>query len=244
MTKIDLKKSAGLSLILDEGELTLQDAQFASKTDFTIKMVKQQLLNKDLTYPEIVYTKYLGLDSENLFEKKKLQINEYFVPANLMGIEYVKTNTVLCREFPKLLEVHYGGGIIIMQKIEDNKVIDVIISKAKRDQKLIVPAGYSMCIINARQQSPLIVSEIYNKAAKTYATLDAVGGMSYYVIRKNAKQEVVKNPLYRFAPEIRTVDWDALILKEKITLKTPLAKQIMRKYARFKWLFKENSIEV
>lgn len=244
MAKIDLKKSAGLSLLLEDQELIAQDAQFASKADYTIKMVKNQLLNKDLTYPEVVYTKYIGLDSEKLFEKKKLQINEYVIPANLMGIEYVKTNAVLCQEYPKLLEVHYGGGVVIMQKVEKNRVVDVIMSKIKRDQKLIVPAGYSMSIINTRQQPPLVVAEIYNKDAKTYAALDAVGGMSYYVIRKNAKQEIVRNPLYRSAPDMRKVNWDNLITKEKITLKTPLAKQIMRKYAKFKWLFKENSIEV
>lgn len=244
MAKVDLKKSLGYSVIYEEDKLYPADLEFTSVKEYTIQMMVDQLLNDELTYPEIVYKKYLGLDTDGMFGSKDIKINEFVIPANLMGIEYVKTKALLCPTFPKILEIHYGGGMLIMQKVQENEVSDVIVSKIRRDQKIIIPAGYAYSLINTRQQPPLIVSELYNKAAKNYSALDAVGGMSYYVIRKNAKQEIVKNPNYRTVPEKRSVKWDEKVTEYGLTLKTPVAKQIVRKYGKFDWLFKEDSVTI
>lgn len=244
MAKVDLKKSLGYSMVYDEGKILPQDISYGEIKEYSIQDMSYQLLNSELTYPEIVYSKYISLDNEGIFASKKLKINEYFIPSNLMGIEYVKTKAVLSAKFPKLFEVHYGGGTAIMQKVDNNDVVDVIITKIKRDQKFIVPSGYSLVLVNTRQQAPLIVGEIYNSSAKNFNTLDAVGGMSYYVIRKNAKQEIVRNPNYKIAPNFRRVKWDDIFKNLGITLKTPIAKQVLRKYDKFKWLFKEDSITI
>ena len=72
--------------------------------------------------------------------------------------------------------------------------------------------------------------------------LDGKSGLAYYVIRKNAKQEIVRNPYYKIVNEPEKLDWDKIILNYGITPKTPVIKQIIRKYEKFDWLFKENSI--
>ncbi|MCA9374756.1 hypothetical protein KC622_00325 [Candidatus Dojkabacteria bacterium] len=243
MAKIDLKKSAGFSLILENNELTSTD--FVPKTMLVadIEDVRNQLLNQDLSYPETFYNKYLSLDQDNILDQKGLRLNTYVIPSNLAGIEYVKTRANRLKTHPKILEVLYGGGVIILQRYTEDGNTDVILTKIKRDQKIIVPPDFAMVLVNTRQ-STLVVSEIYQKDLRHSASLDEMKGMNYYVIRKNAKQEIVRNPNYRDDSKYRRVKWEDLATKHSITLRTPIIKQILRKYEKFSWLFKENSPEI
>lgn len=243
MAKIDLKKSAGFSLILENNELTSTD--FLPKTMLVaeIEDVRSQLLNEDLSYPEIFYTKYLTFDQDNILEQKGLRLNIYVIPSNLAGIEYVKTRANRLKTHPKIIEILYGGGIVILQKYVGKGKTDIILSKVRKDQKLIVPANYSMALVNTRQ-SAFVVSEIYQKDLRHSASLDGMKGMNYYVIRKNAKQEIVRNPNYRDESNYRRVKWDEVATRHNITLRTPVIKQILRKYEKFSWLFKEDPLDI
>jgi hypothetical protein len=44
--------------------------------------------------------------------------------------------------------------------------------------------------------------------------------------------------------KVEQLDWDNIRKEYGITPKTPIIKQIMRKYERFDWLFEENSVEI
>lgn len=244
MRKIDLKQSIGLAVTVENGELVVTDCEFSSHKSYELEYIQNQLLNNEITFAEPIYYKYMRLDTDSLFDKKKTRINEYIIPSNLLGIEYIKTRAVMSPDHNKLIEIHYGGGTLILQKVKRGEVIDVIFTKVKKGQKILVPAGYAMILINTRQQSPLIAGEFMSTDAKNYNVLDDLQGMSYYVIRKNAKQEIVQNPMYRTIPKPRTVKWDEIAKDLKITLKTPLSKQIIRKYDKFDWLFKKESIEI
>ena len=69
-------------------------------------------------------------------------------------------------------------------------------------------------------------------------------GMSYYIIRKNAKQETVRNPEYKLAQKPEKINIDGLLSKYGIRKGTPIVKQIMRKYEKYTWLFKEDSVTI
>jgi len=73
--------------------------------------------------------------------------------------------------------------------------------------------------------------------------LDDNSGMAYYVIRKNAKQEIVRNPNYKIVNEVEKVEMDKIIKEFGITPKTTVIKQLIRKYEKFNWLFKEDSVK-
>jgi hypothetical protein len=68
-------------------------------------------------------------------------------------------------------------------------------------------------------------------------------GMSYYIIRKNAKVEVVRNPAYKMVDKIEKLDIEDILKEKRITPKTPLVKQIERKRERYDWLFEKDSID-
>ena len=244
MAKIDLKKTSGFPLVYDGENLQVKDLTFQEVLPVSIEDIRPQLLNKELSCPEIFYQEYKGLDFDNLYFSKGLQINFTVLKPNLAGIEFVKTRATQCLTYARLIDIIYGGATILLQKYKtpkDNRIIKII---AKKEQKIIIPAGYCAVIINTRQNSNLIFAEYSSINAKPEVVLDDKNGLAYYIIRKNAKQETVRNPYYKIVNEPEKLDWDKIILNYGITPKTPAIKQILRKYEKFDWLFKENSIAI
>ncbi len=241
MAKIDLRKSSGIPLSYNGIDLQPQGLKFKNVSTVNIDQIRPQLLNKSLNCPQCFYTKWEDLDGENIFKEKKLLVNFYSIQANLAGIEYVKTLANRSEKYPRLIEMVYGGGIILMQKYssaDNHKIVKKIVIKG---DKVIIPAGFSYTMINTRQNGNLIVVEISSHKSNSRNVLDEKNGMAYYVIRKNAKQETVRNPSYKIVNEIEEVDWNKIFQEKGITPKTPLIRQILRNYERYTWLFEKNA---
>jgi oxalate decarboxylase/phosphoglucose isomerase-like protein (cupin superfamily) len=243
MAKIDLRKSSGISLFYENEQLVTQDVTFGSVETYHIDRLRSQLLNNDVTCPDIFFHKYMNLDHEEIYKDKKLSLNAYVVMPNLSGIEYVKTKANVLVGYSRMIEVVYGGGILLMQCFVNDIKGDIIASTVKKGQKIIIPANYEFSISNTKL-SPLILLEFMLYGKQTIDVLDDINGMSYYIIRKNAKQEIVRNPEYKMAEKPRKVNWEKILNEKSITSKTPLIKQILRKYEKFDWLFTPNSITI
>lgn len=241
MARIDLKSSSGFPFIYDGDSLKADNFNFEEIT-VSIDDMRNQLLNKDLNCPVVFYQKFIGIDTDGLYKSKKLQVNLYVISPNLAGIEYVKTRAIVNEKYPKILEVVHGGGTLLMQYYHSPRDHKIIQTDLKKGQKIIIPAGYAFSIINSMQTANLIVTEYQSIKASSEITLDDSDGMAYYIIRKNAKQEIVRNPNYKIAKEPETVNWNKVTASHGITPKTPIIKQIIRKYEKFDWLFKKNSI--
>ncbi len=233
-----------MPLFYSEEELQPQGLTISGTTTVCIDDIRSQLLNEDLNCPEIFYKKYKDLDKDEVFKSKNLKINIYLVFPNLAGIEYTKTFATRSLRRPRILEVIYGGGTVLLQKYDSPIKNRIIKSQIKKGQKIIVPQGYTCSIINSRQTSNLIVLELIARDASSRIMLDDRGGMAYYIIRKNAKQEIVRNPEYKIVSDPEKINWESVISKYGITAKTPIVKQVMRKYEKFEWLFKENSVDI
>jgi oxalate decarboxylase/phosphoglucose isomerase-like protein (cupin superfamily) len=244
MARIDLKQSSGLPLYYSGEDLQPQGLTIKDTATFCIDNIRPQLLNEELNCPEIFYKKYKDIDKDGVFKDKNLKINIYLIFPNLAGIEYTKTFATKSLRRPRILDIVYGGGTILLQKYESpikNRIIKV---QVKKGQKIIVPSGYTCTIVNSRQGSNLIVLELLSRESNPRIVLDDKGGMAYYIIRKNAKQEIVRNPNYKIVNEPEKIDWDSVLAKYSITAKTPIIKQVMRKYEKFEWIFKEDSIDI
>ncbi len=242
MAKIDLKGTLGFSVVYDGEELLLKDAQYKEKLTISIDDIREQLLNKELDCPEVFYTKYKQIDTNNLFADKKLKLNIYVIKSNLAGIEYVKTRATRCSKYPRIFEILYGSTTILLQRYKSPKENRVIRIQAKKGDKVIVPSGYDLVVANPRQSTTLILVEIMNIKASPRVTLDDNSGIAYYVIRKNAKQEIVRNPNYKIVNELEKVNMADIVKEYGITPKTTITKQVIRKYEKFDWLLKEDSV--
>lgn len=244
MAKIDLKNISGLPIVYENDELFLKDFNFKEKVNVTIEDIREQLLNKNLDCPDIFYTVYKWIDFNSIFQSKQIRINIYALKANLAGIEYVKTKVTRCKNYPRIVELLYGTSTILIQKYKspkDNRTVKIL---AKKGQKIIIPADYDFVAINTRQNSTLIFAEYSFSKAISRIVLDDNSGMSYYIIRKNAKQEIVRNPNYKIVNKPEKVNMEKIITTYGITPKTPVVKQLLRKYEKFDWLFKQNSVSL
>jgi oxalate decarboxylase/phosphoglucose isomerase-like protein (cupin superfamily) len=244
MARIDLKQSSGLPIFYSGEDLLPQGLSISETSTICIDDIRSQLLNEDLNCPQIFYKKYKDLDKDDVFKGKNIRINMYLIYPNLAGIEYAKTFATRCKSYPRILEVIYGGGIILMQKYEsatNNRVMKILV---KKGEKIIIPQGYTCAIINSRQNSNLIVLEMHSRNAKPRVVLDDRKGMSYYIIRKNAKQETVRNPEYKIVELPEKINSNAILSKYGVKDTTPIVKQIMRKYEKFNWLFEEDSVDI
>jgi oxalate decarboxylase/phosphoglucose isomerase-like protein (cupin superfamily) len=243
MSKIDLRSVSGLPIVFVNDELIFKDADCKEKAVVGIDDIREQLLNKELDCPGIFYTKYKEVDTkDSLFKSKKVKVNIYTMHANLAGIEFVKTRATRCRKYPRIIEILHGSSTILMQKYRSPKDNRIIKLQAKKSQKIIIPAEYDFVIVNTRQSTPLIFLEVMNSKAIVRRVLDENSGMAYYVIRKNAKQEIVRNPNYKIVNEPEKVDTEKVVSSCGITPKTTITKQIIRKNERFDWLSKEDSV--
>lgn len=236
MKKIDLKKNSGLSLVYENENLVTDEVKYLREKKVSIESIRPQLLNDNLQSPDYFYSKYSRLDKEDMFSNKGFKLNVYAINSNLAGIEFSKTKAIKCRHYNKIIEVVHGGGIVILQKYNNMNDNQVIINKIKINQKIIVPANYSMVLINTRQ-TPLIVLEYMPVKALNAIVLDEMKGMSYYVIRKNAKQEIVRNPIYKVVNDYTKIDIEKIASKWNITLKTPFIKQYLRKQEKLSKIF-------
>jgi hypothetical protein len=245
MAKTNLKSSSGLPLYFNGEEI--QSEEFESKSTSTIELedIRPQLLNQELDCPDIFYSKYKDIDnSSGYFEKQNLRVNIYLIKPNLAGIEFVKSKATKCSSYPRLFEIVYGGGNVLLQKYvgpNENKIYRL---QVKKGSKFIIPPGYAVCLVNTRQASTLISVEISTRDARTRVVLEDKRGMSYYIIRKNAKVEVVKNPSYKMVDDIEPLDIEPLLEEKRITPKTPLVKQIERKSERFKWIHEKGDLDI
>ena len=237
MRKINLKKNSGLNLVYEGGQIIFEKVTHSKNKVMTLDEMREQILNEDLQSPEIFYTKYSNLDTEGVFKAKNISLNLISIPSNVAGIEYVKTKAVQCTTHHKVIEIIHGGGICIIQKFfRIDGESEVVILKVKPNQKIIIRAKYTYSLIN-NKITPLIAIEFMSSKGKNKLTLDEMRGMAYYVIRKNAKQEIVRNPLYKVVNTKKKVDLEKFYKQCEITPKTPFSRQILRKYDKFKWLF-------
>lgn len=236
MTKIDLSKISGLPIAFEDGHLIGFNSELVKKDEFQVDQVRSQLLNNEIDCQDTFFCKYFNLFPKHL---KHIQINGYVIFPNLAGIEYPKTKAYVSKS-NSLYEVIFGGGVVLLQDFVSTTNGKVYIGNLKKGMKFSVPANIEFSISNTKLL-PLIVLEYTKEGSVLSNALDDMRGMSYYVIRKNAKFEVVKNPHYRFVAETIKYSWEKFNKQFGITLKTPLKKQIEKNYEKIAPFFNSNS---
>ncbi|MEA3357582.1 MAG: glucose-6-phosphate isomerase family protein [Patescibacteria group bacterium] len=248
MIHIDLKKYSGLALSYGESKLIPNESgvSIVSQKTVNISDVRPQLLNSDLTCPLVFYYLYSGLDTRSLLKRKNLKYCMYVIPSNLAGIEYVKTLGQCIGNYPLLVESVRGFVTIIFQlsKIDADglEYTEAYVVRLRRGQKYVLPPKSQFVMINTHQ-STAIVAVVHSRKVRISRACDDTHGVAIYIIRKNARREIVQNPSYREVKMFRPCKHSKLYKHFKLTEKTPVFKQILRKYQRFKWLHDASEID-
>lgn len=221
--------SLNISFDVENNKIIYGEGVKATATNrVSLRQLIPTLLNKSLNYPEEVYEEHNRVHSEcdAALEKSEISYDVLCLPAGLLGVEYIKThiyytpdkNSLECAvtKFSTIVEVQYGILTVIMQKNQpkdefdwETKVSEGLLVKVHKGEKFVVPQGYFYTFINT-EEMPVLFVRIYKKnSLLDYALLRRERGLAYYCIRKNARQEIVLNPLYRNSPQIREISADS-----------------------------------
>lgn len=263
---IKLDGSIGLPIQFDYEKLVFDgsDIQCDGKVEISLENVRGELLNPALTCPDTFCTNYLHIDQKDTLKKMGLRYDVVVMPPNLAGIEYVKSKghyndlVTSSDSFPEIFEVLYGWAIVLLQRprlkpAEGNKwssvndmfdfehLDDVIVVRLAKGEKMVIPSGWGHVFINGRQ-IPLVFSLTRNDQDFKVRRFVPERGAAYYFIRKNARQEVVRNPRYKTVPKFQKGRSDFILKELGMTLKTPVFRQVVRNKSRFKWLRSPGSV--
>lgn len=236
MQRKSLKKNSGMGIFHTKEGIELGEVKYSKKKVYEFEDLYPQLLNGDLQNIDVSYTKFCNIDIDKALKAKNIKANLLHIPPEVIGIEYMKTKATKCSKYNKIIEIINGSGLLIIQKFVDVNNQETLILNVKSTNKIIIPAGYTYSLINNKTR-PLIALEFMPFNAKNKIVLDDMKGMSYYVIKKNAKKEIVKNPLYKIIEKYRKIDCKKYYKKYNITPKTPIFRQLLRKPEKFEWFF-------
>lgn len=238
---VTLLNNCNLAISFDTKNNTLlmsEDVVSEQPQSVSLLSLLPTLLNKSLSYPEQVYNEYNTLYHHNdlFLSESEVSFDLIYLPAGLLGIEYIKSHiyyTPISTSpgvYTTIIEVLYGRLTIILQKNKtpddefefDTSVDEGFFIKVKEGQKCAIPKGYFFTFINTGE-TPVIFVKINKESSHAdYNLLKKEGGLAYYCIRKNARAEIVLNPRYREAPEIRKIRPDFFLSKLDLNWANPL----------------------
>ncbi len=147
-------------------------------------------------------------DSETIVHHQ-LRYDITIIPPFNMGLEFVKTyghyhprvNPKLRYTYPELYEVLEGDAHYLLQRAhnEDN-VDEVILVKATRGDKVIIPPNYGHVTINPSERTLKMANWVCRSFESLYEPYAALHGGAYYELING---RLLHNRAYHRVPEIR-----------------------------------------
>ncbi|KXK26938.1 MAG: Glucose-6-phosphate isomerase (GPI) [candidate division WS6 bacterium OLB20] len=214
------------------------------------------LLNKQLSYPKQVYEEYIQVfhSSDSDLRQKGIYFDLICLPAGLLGVEFIKSHIYYApktadNKLATLIEVHLGTVTVIMQKNLPKDEFEIhtqveegLIVKLKRGDKLAIPPGYFYTFINTEETPVVFVRMHRGNDRVDYNLIKRERGLAYYCIRKNARQEIVLNPIYRNIPKIRRIKPETTLKDFSIDLRKSLYTQLREDTSRFEQMLQEITV--
>lgn len=219
---VSLQDSCCLDISYDPNNNSLifgEDVEPASSKRVMLRNLIPALLNKSLHYPEVVYEEHIQVFNSSDFEARNsgISFDVINIPAGLLGVEFIKSHIYYSppdangkEKYSCVVEVHLGVLTVILQKNKPRDEFEIhtiveegVIIKLRRGEKLAIPRGYFYNFINTEEQPVVFVRIHKGTDVVDYTMLKRERGLAYYCIRKNARQEIVLNPVYRMVPKIK-----------------------------------------
>jgi glucose-6-phosphate isomerase len=139
----------------------------------------------------------------------QLRYDITIIPPFNMGLESVKTyghyhprvNPKLRYAYPELYEVLEGDAHYLLQRARDEESVDqVILVKATRGDKVIVPPNYGHVTINPSQRTLKMANWVCRSFDSVYEPYAKLHGAAYYELING---RLLYNKAYHNVPEIR-----------------------------------------
>lgn len=144
-------------------------------------------------------------------KEKGLRYDITIIPPNKLGLEFVKTaghyHPFLPDSditYPEIYEVLEGEAHYLLQRREEEgnteKITDVVVVKAKKGDKVIIPPNYGHVTINPSEATLKMANWVARSFSSIYEPMERKGGASYFELTNG---EFIKNDNYEEVPGIR-----------------------------------------
>ena len=215
MTK-SLNKHLGLEVDLNNqnrlqfgNSIKCDGESVRSMKDLSAVVADESLkLNDEPAY--FMYRNVRRLGDEKILKKNNQRFDLTVIPNAKLGKEFIKTSghyhPVKPRtavEYPELYYVLSGQATYLMQKHEkDGLISDVIISRVRPGEAIIMPLGYGHVTINELNK-PLVMANWAEANFKSeYGDFETKRGAAYYLMVNGTIQ---KNSRYGKLPQVRVL---------------------------------------
>jgi oxalate decarboxylase/phosphoglucose isomerase-like protein (cupin superfamily) len=250
-----LTQVAGLPIsISDDTEDVYYDSQDVDCIGcgiVSLREISPSLLNKALMYPELVYKHHreVKLKSHASDWQGKYAYDVIYLPDGLLGIEYIKTHIFYYsgNKVAAVVQVISGTLTVMLQKNRkkeniydfDSHVEEALIVEAGQGEKIAIPANYYYTFVNTSTEPVVFSRVVAQDHVADYSHLRRESGLAYYLIAKNARQEVVLNPRYKTAAEVKNISVDDLNARLGYSANkgTPLYDETIMGVTDFNYLF-------
>ena len=150
-------------------------------------------------------------EDEREIEDNGLRYDITIIPPNKLGLEFVKTaghyHPFLPGSkmtYPELYEVLEGEAHYLLQHREQERgterITDVVVVKAKKGDKVIIPPNYCPVTKNPSEATLKMANWVANAFSSIYEPIKIRGGAAYFELTNG---EFVKNAKYGELPDIR-----------------------------------------
>ncbi len=148
------------------------------------------------------------MDKE-IIKKNGLRYDITIIPPRVLGVEYVKTAGHYHPPVPEaklsyveVYEVLNGEAHYLLQKCQNDDVRDVVLIKAEKGDKVIIPPDYGHVTINPSNKELRMCNWVARNFSPIYEPVKEKGGAAYFELVTG----FVKNENYGSVPELRFLE--------------------------------------
>ncbi len=142
-----------------------------------------------------LYYMYRGVKKE-----KGFRYNITVIPPRMLGKEFVKTKGHdHIGKFKEIYTILNGEAIYLFQKCKNKMVLDVYAIRAKKNESVLIPAGYGHITINPSKKILKEADWAVENCKNDYSFIEKMAGMCYYY----TKSGWIKNENYKSVPKLK-----------------------------------------
>lgn len=239
---IDLKKTSGLDLKVDEKNFQLIFGDGLMKVKPEVRMVSQMIdviRTKKIKASEKLYYIYRDIKRKkdtSLFGKYRLRYDFTIIKPGKIGDEFIKTfGHYHPQGYCEIYEVLHGSALYLIQKVdfsnlENQMVKDVFAIKSKAKDKVIIPSSYGHLTYNIGKEILVEANLLSADFENIYEPIRKAKGEVYFSM---ADGQFLPNKNYKNIPPLKIKKPSSL---EELGFRDPLYLAFVKNPQKFSFL--------
>jgi glucose-6-phosphate isomerase len=150
---------------------------------------------------------YLNEKHKKIAAEQGIQFDMTVIPPKNLGVECTKTKghyhpkkPGTAVSYPEIYEVLSGEANYLLQKEEDGQLTDVILIKASKGDKVIIPSNYGHITINASEKTLRMANWVCSHFDSDYGSIEKMNGGAYFML---VNGKLIPNMNYEKLPPVR-----------------------------------------